>query len=249
MLKAYFDDSGTHNKSPVVVVGGLLGLKDDWTKLDSEWRAKLAAPLPGKPPLKAFHLSHCCLHEEEFRDYTTTEGDVLRHDLRQIMLRAGLYQLSYVVSRADWDELVLPQYRGVMGSAEEACFLSFVMGAIDIVRKANNPGLKIAFVYDLGRKTPRFEELIRLIEDPKFRPEVASVSWGRVAEMPPLQAADTIATENYWASQKWLSDGDLRATSSHFKRLLNGMAGEGFILDREAIQAEINRRGPDGKVR
>jgi len=74
MLQAYFDDSGTHATASVVVVGGLLGLRNDWIKLCDEWKAKLAAPLGGKPPLKAFHLSHCVGHYGEFYDYTSTES-------------------------------------------------------------------------------------------------------------------------------------------------------------------------------
>lgn len=249
MLRAYFDDSGTHENSPVVVIGGLLGLTEDWGRLEDEWLAKLALPLPGKPPLKAFHLSHIVGHHGEFKDYGTAEGDALRHDFRQIILRANLRQLSVVVSRPDWDELVVSPYREFMGSAEEACFVKFIKKSIEVVREINIPKLKIAYIYDVGRKTPKLEKIIRLAENKEYRPEIASVSWGRVEDMPPLQAADMIANENYRAAQEWLATGDLTNISAHFKRLLEGMADDGLILDREAIQAEINRRGPDGRPR
>lgn len=249
MLRAYFDDSGTHGDSPVVVVGGLIGLTEDWGKLEDEWRAKLAFPLPGKPPLKAFHLSHLVGHYCEFRDYKSAECDALRHDFRQIILEANLRQLSMVASRLDWDELVVSPYREFMGSAEEACFIGFIKKSIEVVKEINVPELKIDFIYDVGRKTPQLENAIKFIENKEYRPEVASVSWGRVKDMPPLQSADMIANENYRAAKKWLEAGDLTNTSVHFKRLLEGMAGDALILDRETIQAEINRRGPDGRPR
>ena len=250
MLRAYFDDSGTHVESPVVVIGGLLGLIEDWGKFEDEWRAKLADPLSEKPPLKAFHLSHCVGHYGEFANYSFAESEALRHDFRQIILSSNLRQLSLAIPCADWDELVVPPYRDFMGTAEEACFVKFIERSMGVVRAAGVKGLKIAYVYDKGRESYRLEYLTSLLKKhADSRPEFGSFTFARVADMPPLQAADTIATENYWAVQKWIADGDVSNASIHFKRLLEGMAGEGMILDREAIQGEIDRRGPDGRLR
>ena len=250
MLRAYFDDSGTHKESPVVVLGGLLGLPEDWEKLEDEWREKLSAPMPGKPSLKAFHLSHCVGHFDEFEVYSFAECESLRHDFRQIILSSNLRQISLAIPRADWDEIVVPPYREIMGTAEEACFVQFIEHSMAIVRPLKSANLKIAYVYDIGRASERLEFIASLFKKyAAHRPEFGSFSWGKVKDMPPLQAADTIATEAYWAVQKWIDDGDLENTSAHSKQLLGGMAGEGQILDREAIQAEINRRGPDGKLR
>jgi hypothetical protein len=59
MIRAYFDDSGTHHRySAVTAMGGLLGSITQWEEFETRWAAKLAHPLPGKPRLKAFHLSH-----------------------------------------------------------------------------------------------------------------------------------------------------------------------------------------------
>lgn len=249
MLKAYFDDSGTHSDSPVVVVGGLLGLTDDWEKLESEWCTKLASPLPGKPPLEAFHLSHCVGHHEEFKDYTFAESEALRHDFRQIILRSNLFQLSLAISRVDWDDLVVPPYRDHMGTAEEGCLLKFIDRSMQIVRQAKNPNLKIAYIYDFGRETDEINELVKIFKNhADDYPEFASFSFGKVAYMPPLQAADTIANENYRAVQSWIADGSLENVGPHFQELLGNMAGEGMVLDREAIQTEIDRRGPDGRL-
>ena len=248
LLRAYLDDSGTHANAPAVVIGGLLGKTENWEMLEQEWRAKLAAPLPDKPPLKAFHLSHLLGTYGEFKHYTPAERDWLRRDFREIILGAGLYQLSCVVSRADWDELVISPYRENMGSAEQACFTGFIQRSLNMIRKLNVPNLKIAYIYDQGRKTPKFDNLMQIAEDEKYRPEIASVTWGRVDDMPPLQAADMIANESYRAAQDWLVDGTLKNASLHFKQLTGNMAHDGLILDREAIQDEINRRGPDGKL-
>lgn len=247
MLRAYLDDSGTHDGAPVVVVGGLIGPTEHWDRLEQRWIEKLSSPLPGKPALKAFHLSHLVGHFGEFRDYKPAEVDRLRYEFREIILQSDLLQIVTVVSRPDWDELVVPPYRDVLGSAEEMCFTGFITNSLEFLRRHKSTnGQKIAYVYDVGRKTPELERLFRIVEMPEYRPEVASVTWGRVEDMPALQAADFIANENYRASQEWLATGDVK--SPHFRRLLQGL-DTGFILDREHIQAEIDRRGPDGNLR
>ena len=42
LIRAYFDDSGTHANSDVVVLGGLLGSVDQWTQFETAWAAKFS---------------------------------------------------------------------------------------------------------------------------------------------------------------------------------------------------------------
>jgi hypothetical protein len=133
MLKAYLDDSGTQDGSPAVVVGGLLGLAEDWIDLETAWRARLASPLSGKPPLKAFSLGGCVNLRKPFKDdgYTREECESLRGDFRTMIISSGLFQLAYAIPPPDWDAIVVPPYREYMGTAEEACFFAFIDGAVE----------------------------------------------------------------------------------------------------------------------
>jgi hypothetical protein len=51
MLRAYFDDSGTHASSEVILIGGLIGTIAQWDQFEAAWAAKLAQPLADKPRL------------------------------------------------------------------------------------------------------------------------------------------------------------------------------------------------------
>jgi hypothetical protein len=246
MLQAYLDDSGTHNGAPVLAIGGLIGTPESWDGLEQAWIARLREPLPGKPPVRAFHLSHLIGHFGEFRDYKPAEVDALRFEFRKIILESNLCQIATVISLQDWHELVVPPYSDVLGTPEEVCFSGIVINSLEFLQSHGVTNRKIAYIYDIGRKTPEFERLFRMVEDPRYRPQVTSVTWAQVNDMPPLQAADFIANENYRAAIEYLNTGNFE--SPHFRRLIEG-ADLGFILDREHIQAEIARRAPDGKLR
>ena len=61
MLKAYFEDAGTHDGAPVAVMGGLIGTVEQWDELEKRWDRQLVDPLPevGKSRLSAFHMADC----------------------------------------------------------------------------------------------------------------------------------------------------------------------------------------------
>lgn len=250
MLKAYLDDSGTHDGSPVVVVGGLLGLVEDWCKLEAAWRAKLANPCEGKPPIATFSVGKCVHRRKPFQDYDRSERESLRDEFRKLIISSGLRQLSFAIPLADWDRLVVPPYRDFMGSAEEACFYSFIERSVEIIRPIpNSERIRIEFIYDKGATRGRVREVAELFERSKYKhPQVGSIRFEAVADHPGLQAADSIATENFWAVQKYIAHADVARASAQFRELCGEMAGEGFLLDCDDIQAEIDRRGSDGRL-
>jgi len=47
MLRAYFDDSGTHDGSKIVVVAGIMGSESELLSLELLWRELLNDPVCG----------------------------------------------------------------------------------------------------------------------------------------------------------------------------------------------------------
>src|SRR5207248_1205928 len=90
LLRAYFDDSGTHASSEVVVLAGLIGTEAQWSLYERLWVQKLAYPLPGKQALSMFHLSACSARVDEFAGYSDAEQDAVIHDFRQIIIDSRL---------------------------------------------------------------------------------------------------------------------------------------------------------------
>jgi hypothetical protein len=141
VLAAFFDDSGTHPDSPVVALGGLLGTEAQWNEFGAAWADLLDHPLPGKPPLKQFHLSPLRAMREEFEGYSLAERDRVNYLFRHVILDTGLVTLAAAVDRVAWNKLVVGPIVEEVGKPEELCFVKCVDSVIATCRfrKPNQP--------------------------------------------------------------------------------------------------------------
>lgn len=203
MLRAYFDDSGTHAGSPVVVMGGLIGTCTQWERFEDAWAAKLARPLPHKPPLKMFHAAPCKGGWGEFEGYNHGERDWVTKEFRDIIINSDLISTASAIDRAAWDELIQGPIRNVLGDALEACFGNCIDRTI-MAAKESPDGDKIAVVFDRGIESQRLRDMADLYMRPLANPRIVSVTFSKVEQFLPLQGADMAATETYWSAQEWL---------------------------------------------
>lgn len=234
MLQCYFDDSGTHSDSTVITWGGLLGRAEQWEYLDKQWKALLANPMPGHPRLKQFHLSPCAARKGDFVAYKEAESDRLRFLFRQIIADAGLEAVSYSVPIKAYDELVRGRIRELLGSYPEslcvgACLKYSFEKAAEMGEKA------ITVTFDQGRMTPALLDWIERGTATYMGDVVPiSIGGGSVAELTGLQAADTIAIENWWFAKSVLEGSPTR--SAHFKSLVGKTPVVGNIMTRESLK-------------
>ncbi len=251
MLRAYFDDAGTHSGAPVVVMGGLVGTVEQWEGLEKAWGEQLADPLPevGKPALRMFHLSTCEAARGEFASYKPAERALTAQHFRRLIKNANLPNTASAVDVVAWDDLVTGAVRDFLGPAVEKCFSN----CLDRVRDYafdHEEGHQVAVVFDQGIENARLHDIIDLyMKHRDSRVEFCSITFAQVARVYPLQAADVIATQNYWMAQEHLgvrSPGEDPDVS--FRHLFADRPSEGLILDRVAIQEELRHRGPDGRL-
>ena len=214
MVRAYFDDSGTHGGSDVVVMGGLIGTEVQWAGFEQQWRARLAEPLPGKPPLRRFHMTDCHNRRDEFKDYSEAERDAVIHGFRQVIIESGVYGNAAAVSRADWDRIVAPTPMLLwFGDADGFCFRDCVGRLVSHFRHHPPPDGDLSFVLDDRPHRTAFHEflyaqyqpLVLLTQSPLRLSE--KLGFASSEQCMPLQGADMWAWENHYHARDWLKRG------------------------------------------
>jgi hypothetical protein len=254
LLAGYFDDSGTHPGSPVVVVAGAIGSTDQWDAFDAKCDRLFSAPLPGKRAIREFHLVDCQNGNGEFEGYTRAESDALTHDFRQLIIDAGIYSIAFAVDGEAWSELVTGPHRIWLGSAEQQCFISCIDRALTWARSLPGSDHRIALMFDEGRRTDTLEQIVELYRRrTAMHPEPVSIDFGRVADFRPLQAADYVSTETNWYAREWFKLKDKAKARAHFASYMkNAFGGEGNYMDRQILASNLRRTQiltmrPDGR--
>lgn len=251
VLQAYFDDAGTHRDARVVAWGGFLGLGSQWADFDDVWRAKLAKPFDkpehAKPALKKFHLAECEALDGEFRGYTRTESDSLQHDLRQIISDHAVIGITHCIDRVAYDRLVVSdEAREMLGDPEQACFGACFQGAYEQARKYYPNEDRMVLIFDHVSDAPRQAKLMaiadRVEQSPDSKPRIVGAYFGKVIDNTPLQAADILATENYWDAIAFLKNPN-RVSRPHFAHFLRNVECIGHIMRESEIRGYMRNYG------
>lgn len=242
VLAAFFDDSGTHASSPVVSMGGLLGTEKQWNAFGNAWANLLDNPMPGKPPLKQFHLSACQSARGEFKTYNSIERDHAIYQFNRVILDLGLVTLASAVNKVAWDELITGDVALELGNPrpEEFCFYKCLESVCGTIR-LRKPGQKVLIAFDQGTR-PGLENYARFyMSKRKEYPEISGIGFAKVSEVLALQGADMIATQTYQYAQAWMKDRENPAVDPRFREYIHRDLSGGVIFDREHIEEMVAR--------
>jgi Protein of unknown function (DUF3800) len=240
MLTVYFDDSGTHGTSDVVVVGGLLGNQYQWQFFNELWAAKLGEPSPGKLPLRRFHMYDCVQGENEFLGWSRTATDFLVHELGTIILKTGLYGYACAIARKDWNDLVTGDWRDAFGDAEGFCVRQCYLEAMRMCAVLWQKDLAIVFD-DRPHRYPENKKIFDLFKHPaadEFA-NLHSLTFASAARVLPLQGADLIAWETYQQARAFLLHEIDR--DEFYRKELKRLATSGRMRLQYASRNQIER--------
>lgn len=249
-LVAYFDDSGTHVGSPIVVMAGFTGTSAQWKKFETAWSDRLAMPLPGRPPLRRFHMAPCNAQRDDFVDWSREQCAAISDAFAQIIVDAGVVGYGIAISQSDWDELISGPLRDFYGDAEKACVTFCILNTLE--RAAAFDSLApVEFVFD--NRPARTDANSRIFnvfrrnfinEDEWVEP--VSISFESSDKSLPLQAADILAWELHRYGKAWLDRGEVPLPlSGNLRKLTEGRKISVQIAMRDAI-SRIAAETPTG---
>jgi hypothetical protein len=215
VLSCYYDDSGTHNDSDVVVWAALFGNKYQWAALDDAWGQALKSTPQNCRPLTHFHMARCDNGSGEFGDgdgyqrWPISDREALAKELRRIINANMLRGFAIGVERKAWDKLITGNRRRILGDAEGWAIRNIIIFGIQwaISRQCEcDPDL--AMFFD-RRRTGEIAAVYKAISDELFlrnlnlitkipyTPDLSPVGFSEMSRTHPLQAADLFAWEFY----------------------------------------------------
>lgn len=218
MLEFYFDDSGTHDGSDVIVWGGVTGHKDVFDGLDADWKARLERPTGKRTRINKFSLSNLLSSSGEFSGYNQAERDRVRRNFRQMIIDHRACVLAFCISRRDWDDLAPPAAKLLFKSAEGFVFAYAVMASCNIAREEGQP---LTFIFDKGRYDAVSHVIAPAIEAARHDPSTVGYGFQPVVSVTGLQAADLVAGEAYRYGVDYLVNQEADP-NPHMVRLLEG---------------------------
>lgn len=237
MLRGYFDDSGKARDRRVVVWGGVVGSVDQLSTLDDRWCKLLHEPLPEKPSLRQFHLTHCRSLQGEFRDYSRTESDHVQYLFREAILEAGVSPIAFGVDVAAWNDLVVGEIDEYWTDPEMLAFGSCARTAWEV---AEDHECHMEAVFDQGAARDHLKTLLGAAA--RLTPgAVVNASFLEVGKTPGLQAADIVANSFFHhACQNWY-DLDVEP-DPHFLHLIKNVGDTNWrFYGREQIADLMHR--------
>ena len=189
VIKAYFDESGIHDGSPVVTVGGYFGEPAAWRDFTKEWNRT-------KRPIKVFHAVDAQNLQGEFEGWSPEDRDELvkrllpiipKHPVAAVLMGINLDAFKEAMrGRSDLQE--------IFGTPYTACFQWALQSLVEHAEKFNFDERIACFHESNDFQREARESFDFIMNDSRYR-NISSLTFGRKEDFVPLQAADILAYE------------------------------------------------------
>jgi Protein of unknown function (DUF3800) len=196
-VEAYFDESGTHDGSPLMCVAGYLFTSEQCRRFDQEWSEVLR-----EFDLPYFRMSECAHATGVFRGRSDI-CDTVARKMIGIIKRRIEYGVVSSVSEADFQEVCSPFVKDMAGQAYGWCIHKVMVALREWCIKYNQ-NAPISYFFEAGHRHQQIAvgALNRLVEVPEFGKlyrygsHTFSAKQSTDPNQPvlrPLQAADLLA--------------------------------------------------------
>jgi hypothetical protein len=202
MLEAYFDESGSHDGSPVLCVAGYVFEKDRCLALDLSWKAVLE-----RFGLPYFHMVDCAHGSAPFDKLTKPQRIEVETLLIQLIRRHSLFGFAMAVPEKDYDAVLPPP--NPLGSAYTYCCWTVLSVIHEWIVRTQFVG-KVAYFFEAGHQHgPEANAVMdRIFNHPNLRGEYRYGGHSFIDKQNrPMQAADLLAWQHATDVKKILAGG------------------------------------------
>jgi len=189
-LRAYMDESGTHDGSPVTSVGLCLAKPSTWSRWTKRWNAE-------KGQIKVFHASDCANLRGEFKGWKPNERDEFVKNLLRVIPELEILSCVVGFSNGDLSEVLkrYPKFQFAFDDPYEACFtiaLGLVLDELNVVGTND----RFAIIHEDNDKKGALCRCVDFIRgEARHQNRNISITFAAKKEAVPLQAADIFAYE------------------------------------------------------
>jgi hypothetical protein len=249
MIEAYFDESGSHDGSPVLCVAGYLFETDRCKELDLLWQDTL-----NEFGLPFFHMVDCAHGAPPFDKLSPRDRDAVARKMIGLIRSHALFGVAVGVDERDYNEILPPALQAVLpndgltrrlpGSAYSFC-CSMMMAAVQSWVQRNSFDGTITYFFEAGhkhqRETSEIMERVYRVPEIRHRQRYASHVFVTKECCRPAQSADILAWHHAADLKKLMTGGNRR---KDFAALIEGIEMELKFVARSHLlhmREQINR--------
>jgi hypothetical protein len=198
VFTAYYDESGTHGGSPITVLGGFIGMVEEWAEFNREWRKILA-----KNNLPYIHAKELFHRQGPYRNWSEKQINYIWADILYVLQEYKRFQISKIVlhDRDYYDSYIsagLSSRRERLDTKYALC-VRCAMHFLPMAHHRLNADGVVNFMLEAGHKNAgdalRVSLELKKNEYYSWAQSIGTFSFGTKSDFPPLQAADLIS---YW---------------------------------------------------
>ena len=197
VLKAYMDESGTHDGSPVVTVGLYAGMPVNWRNWTKDWNHHKRKVPPGRKPIRVYHSVAAHNRTEEFDGWERPERNEYCAQLLPVIARHNVLGVTVGIHMHLFNVAMEshPELRKMFGTPYVACFQWTVHTFLEMMDESGIDH-RVAFFHESNDYRKEAEAAFAYVENQTWlRKRPITLTFGGKDDFVPLQAADVLAYE------------------------------------------------------
>lgn len=236
---AYFDESGTHDGSPVLCVAGYLIPEEARQEFNSKWTEALESK-----GLTHFHMVDCAHGNGEFSGLSKNDRIEVQTRLIDLIKSSSARGIGAMVVASVYEQLM--PYHPNMGSAYTYC-IWHCLEATRLWIEELGTAVEIDYHFERGHQSDREADRIMsfAFSNPASREPFGYASHTFVDKrmVPGVQAADLLAWQMY---TDWRHGMEGRPRRKDFAHLISDKKHRTCVIDAKRILYHVARMKSDG---